>query len=339
MFRFRSALISAMTIAALFAPAAVPSAPAEQVSFVRDYTYHAGEADSKLSSRAIALEQVKRLLLEQVGTFVRSETQVREFQLTKDEVVTLTAGIVSVEILKEEWDGERYALTARVAVDPQQVAEAVDHLRGNAVERAELEQSRRQNEASLKEIEQLRTELDTLRQEAKGSGEQTAALKRKEQDYARSTEAIALNNLMERGAALLELGDHEAAFEAFDQAVAAAPGNARAYLGRAAALARMDKKTRAFQDIDRALKIDPGFAKAFVVRAKMLRRLGRCGEAVRQTDRAIKMNPEFAEAYFERGLCRLKLRERQEGMDDLKRAANMGLRRAQEVLSARGVIY
>src|SRR5512133_3432605 len=70
------------------------SLKAADVTLVKEYTYQASEADSKLSSRAIALEQIKRLLLEELGTFLSSETEVKDFQLTKDQIVTYTAGSV-----------------------------------------------------------------------------------------------------------------------------------------------------------------------------------------------------------------------------------------------------
>ena len=41
--------------------------------FVEDYTYQASEYDSKVTCRALALEQVKRLLLEKIGTYVSSQ--------------------------------------------------------------------------------------------------------------------------------------------------------------------------------------------------------------------------------------------------------------------------
>ena len=43
---------------------------AEMKTFIRDYTYQASEIDSKQSSRIIATEQVKRLLLEELGTYL-----------------------------------------------------------------------------------------------------------------------------------------------------------------------------------------------------------------------------------------------------------------------------
>lgn len=43
-------------------------AHAEVVTFVKEYIYQASEFDSKSSSRILSLEQVKRLLLEEMGT-------------------------------------------------------------------------------------------------------------------------------------------------------------------------------------------------------------------------------------------------------------------------------
>ena len=81
---------------------------AETKTFVREYTYQAGDEDSKNSSRTISLREVKRLLLEELGTYLESTTEVQNFQLTKDQIITLTAGIVQTELVEEKWDGRTY---------------------------------------------------------------------------------------------------------------------------------------------------------------------------------------------------------------------------------------
>ena len=116
---------------------------AELVTFQRDYSYQASEADSKLSSRAISLEQVKRLLLEEVGTYLESETEVKNFQLTKDQIVVLTAGIVRTEIIEEKWDGKVYYLKAIIAADPRGVAKSMDRLRKDRQKVKDLEETRK----------------------------------------------------------------------------------------------------------------------------------------------------------------------------------------------------
>ena len=52
--------------------------------FEREYTYQATKIDSKESSRAIALEQVKKLLLDELGIYVESTSVVEEDQIQKN---------------------------------------------------------------------------------------------------------------------------------------------------------------------------------------------------------------------------------------------------------------
>ena len=66
---------------------------AETRTFIKEYTYQASEYDSKVTCRLLALEQVKRLLLEELGTYLESHTEVKNFQLTKDQIIVLTAGV------------------------------------------------------------------------------------------------------------------------------------------------------------------------------------------------------------------------------------------------------
>ncbi|MBI5637071.1 MAG: hypothetical protein HZA03_03765, partial [Nitrospinae bacterium] len=57
---FGVAFISALLLAA-------PQSHARMQTFEKEYTYTASELDSKSSCRAIALEQVKRLLIQELG--------------------------------------------------------------------------------------------------------------------------------------------------------------------------------------------------------------------------------------------------------------------------------
>lgn len=59
------------------------------------------EDGNRDSSRTIALREVKRLLLEELGIYLESETEVENFQLTKDHITALATGIVKREIIDE----------------------------------------------------------------------------------------------------------------------------------------------------------------------------------------------------------------------------------------------
>ena len=87
-------LIIALTLLLSFS-----SAKAETKTFVREYTYQAIDIDNRDMIEIIALQHVKRLLLEELGTYLESETEVKNFQLTQDQVTAWTAGIVSTKII------------------------------------------------------------------------------------------------------------------------------------------------------------------------------------------------------------------------------------------------
>ena len=53
---------------------------AAEKTFIREYTYQASDYDSKVTSRANALEQVKTILLEEVTIFFQSEFEMKDWE-------------------------------------------------------------------------------------------------------------------------------------------------------------------------------------------------------------------------------------------------------------------
>ena len=133
---------------------------AEMRTFIRDYTYQASEVDSKQSCRIIATEQVKRLLLEELGTYLESHTEVVNYQLTKDQITTLTAGVVKTQLLDEKWDGEKYWMKAKIDADPDEVAKEIEKLRSDRKKVKELEESRKKTDDTMKDMEDIRKDVE-----------------------------------------------------------------------------------------------------------------------------------------------------------------------------------
>lgn len=134
---------------------------AETKTFVRDYTYQASEADSKQSCRILATEQVKRMLLEELGTYLESHTEVVDKELTKDQISTMTAGIVKTSIVAEKWDGQSYWLQAKMDVDPDEVAKTINRLSKDKQQVSKLEADKRQRDKTVSEIDSLKKDMET----------------------------------------------------------------------------------------------------------------------------------------------------------------------------------
>jgi len=170
---------------------------AETKTFIKEYTYQASEFDSKASCRTIALEQVKRLLLEELGTYLENNTEVKNFELTKDKITALTAGVVQTQVLDEKWDGKSYWLKAEVKADPENVAKSIDNLRKDQKKSDDLEERVKQHDEALKEIGKLRSEMALLKNDIEAKekyNKSVETLTREEKAPASSPSIIAVQN-------------------------------------------------------------------------------------------------------------------------------------------------
>lgn len=140
----------------LFPPLSATLAFSEMKTFVKEYTYQASDIDSKVSCRTIALEQVKRLLLEELGTYIESTTEVNNYQLTKDQIIVLAGGVVQTRLIEEKWDGKLYRVKVEVTADPNDVLKSINELRKKDQLSRELLEAKMKVDDALKEIERLK---------------------------------------------------------------------------------------------------------------------------------------------------------------------------------------
>ncbi len=134
---------------------------AELKTFIKEYTYQAGEYDSKVTCRTLALEQVKRLLLEELGTYLVSETVVTNYQLSKDDIKVITAGVTQTKIVDEKWDGKSYWVKVTITADSEEVAKKIDNLLNNKQLLDELKIAKKKADDALSELEELKKRKST----------------------------------------------------------------------------------------------------------------------------------------------------------------------------------
>jgi hypothetical protein len=135
--------------------------------------YHLGDNDTRLDGHRLALLEAKRDALEKAGTYVESITEVKDFQLTRDDIRTYTAGIVSVEETSEpKWEmiGQTLRVTVNVdaRVDTGVVTERIAALRENADATRELKEEQAKAKANEQKIAELNRQLRAAK---KGSPE------------------------------------------------------------------------------------------------------------------------------------------------------------------------
>jgi len=220
------------------------AAYSEVKEFVKDYTYQAGDFDSKISSRTIALEQVKRLLLEELGTYLTSETETSDFRLTKDQIATYSAGIISASIVEEEWNGTTYYLKARLAVNPEEHIGALRKFINSKRETKNIQAVRDKAAELTKDIELLRREL-----------KQTQLDVDKMKQYSSAVKELNATDWYEKGLVLGRSGDLHGALEAHTRAIEMNPECMEAYSMRALLYVRLGNNKSATENFIGAARL------------------------------------------------------------------------------------
>jgi tetratricopeptide (TPR) repeat protein len=355
-------------IIALLLLISISPAFAETKTFIKEYTYQASEYDSKVSCRALALEQVKRMLLEELGTYLESQTEVKNFQMTKDQIITLAAGIVMVQIIDERWDGKTYFLKAKMAADPQDVYKSIDNLRQDHQKAKEMEESRQRADDALREVEKLKKKLDIAK-----------AGKTEQAQYQKAVNRLSATDWYERGHALSKSGGTwQQAMDSYTMAIDLDPGYADAYFSRAMiALVITKDYSQAIRDFSRCMELEPKTSShlfvylyrgsayiglgdhrraimdydrvielnydtsitsmAYAGRGDAHAWLGNYNQTIKDYDKAIELYPKNSIAFAHRGWAYVHLKNYMQATSDFKIAAKLGDKETQDFLRKEGI--
>jgi len=281
-------------------------------TFVREYSYSAGEADSKLSSRAIALEQLKRLLLEELGTYLESQTDVKNFEITKDMITTLSAGVVQTVILDEKWDGRIYWMKARLDADPDKVKASLNELRNDRKRTNEFEAMKKTADDALAEIARLKAELARK----KDAASKQALI----DDVRKEANKLAAKEWLDKGQYLANSKDYEGAVVNYNRAIELDPKSAWAHIYRASSKMMLADFYGALSDYDKAIELDPKNATAYATRAWAKGGLNDFGNALKDGETAVTLDPKLALAYYFRGWARWGLKDYNGAIKDFDKA-------------------
>jgi tetratricopeptide (TPR) repeat protein len=285
---------------------------AKVVTYIKEYNYQASEADSKLSCRTIALEQVKRLLLEELGTYIVSETTVKNFELTKDQISSFTTGIVMTVVIEEKWDGKTYFIKAKIATDTDELVRLIDRLRRDHEQSMDWEEMRKKTEEALKEIERLKKEIE------KGKGDKVS-----QEKYDKAVNELNAVDWFKKGLLTYKTKYNQDAMKAFDKAIEIEPNYARAYAGRGAIYNDWEKYPQAVKESEQAVKIDPNLAWGFNVRGWAHLGLLNYQKAIEDLNKAIELAPKYAWPYCNRSRVYFMLKNYRQALEDANRAIEL----------------
>ena len=127
-----------------------------------------------------------------------------------------------------------------------------------------------------------------------------------------------------RGSAYLEIGDHERAIEAFDEAIRLDPRDGEAYYLRGSAYSYLGRFKRAMEDGSAAILLDSSDAASHNERGAGHLNEGRYRRALEEYEEAIRLDPELASAYAGRAIASALLGDHPGARLDTHRAIELG---------------
>jgi hypothetical protein len=152
--------------------------------------YRMGDHDTRLDAVRMAIEAAKRQALEQVATYLESVTEVKNLDVTRDEIRTYTAGVVTVLNQRTSTRLENGAVVIHVDLtaqaDEDEVIMAINALRDN--------------ESATRELVSLRTETEQLRHQLELANQALATANTAEQVQALTLQRQQLLNQMQADA-------------------------------------------------------------------------------------------------------------------------------------------
>lgn len=290
--------------------------------------YVMGDMDTRKDARSFALMEAKRTALEQGGTYLESSSEVTDYQLTKDEINSLAAGIVSVEVLDEKWEmsGESMVVTVtiRATVDTSNLNLRINTLRASDEHVEELKTIQAQLAALTKELEELRsnrrvstsgTSIEASRNEQKGK-------------YSDIKNRLELLEQLEIAEANLATGSTEKAAETFRNIVSTNPETAAAYTGLAITMIREGSLYDARKNIDQAIHLEPESPKAHAVKSRILMDLDQKEGALDEINKAIELNADNPKFFVLSGNIFLSMKKGKSAIKNFKKACSMGYHQA-----------
>ncbi len=293
----------------------VNSLYSQEKTFVKEYTYKASEADSKVSCRAIATNQLRSMLLNELGVYVESNQLLKTDDVAGknsqdfiENISTISAGITKLNILGETWNGDTFWMKAAITVDTTSLQESLKRIS--------------EDHQKVKELTDIKQRLDDANQKL---AELTQALTEQKEINAKSAltekynnkiNEISATNSMYNAKAKFESKDFRGAIEEFNKVITLDPRYTIAYAYRGHSKAKLADYPGAIEDFNKAIELNPRFDAAYVDRGYAKSVAGDYEGAQADFTEAIKIDPHYAIAYNSRGEIRLRLKNYQAAIED-----------------------
>ena len=308
---------------------------AQEKTFIKEYTYNASDIDSKVSSRATAINEVKKLLLSEVGVYIESESILttsdvgEEFsQDFVENITTIVAGVTRLEVLDETWNGEKFWMKASITVDLKSVKQSLKRIIADRQKVEELKETKRKLRETEKELARIKKEFE----HSDAENSQGVA-----DEYNLKIDELSALEWFDNGYEKAISGDYKGAIEDFTKAIELVPKYAPAYDYRGNTKGRLGDYRGAIQDFTKAIELDPKHSSAYHGRGNSKAILGDHKGAILDFTKTIELDPQNANAYGSMGASKYVLGDHKGAILDFTKTIELDPQNA-NAYGIRGII-
>jgi len=267
--------------------------------------YRMGDNDTPGAAKQLALLDAKRKALEQVGTYLQSVTEVKNLQLSKDQIDAYSAGII--EVLEQstqaavEGNATVYHVNVLVRINTADMVHRLDMVRNNQATSTDLLEMRKQVQAMQQQLEQQNKLLATLT--AKPDVDRATQQRQETMANVDAKQLLSQAWVALAGAdgAVLSVGSssvegRQRARQLVEQALKAEPDNADAHYKLGIVLLEEGQASLAEREFREGLRRTPS-ASGRNRLGNALKDQGKLADAVAEYREAIRLNPNYAIAH------------------------------------------
>ena len=297
------------------------SVNAEVQTYIGTDEYVMSEFETIDIAKQRAKQKAERAAQEQAGVFIESNTEVINMQVTKDEIVTMTGGILKIVDVQYDQralpnvNGFVIRATVKADIDSDDITRWLYRDKG---ERSELVEHNIKLQNAIAAQDKKIAELKAQLSNAETKQEQ----KKISQQFKAEDKVFLSNQKMEEGMKFYSAGDLRNTSALCTQAIELNSDNALAYSLRGIIFYLLKDYNGAISDLNRAVALNPSDYKNFYNRGLAYVKLENYRAAAENFSGAIKLNPSDADSWYNRALCKQRLGNYYE--DDLRKARSLG---------------
>ena len=253
------------------------------ISHAEIYTGEGKYIMSEGENLGVAKERAKadamRNACEKAGTYVKSYSRSKNFELEEDIIETMTANIIK---LVEEphffplqeldnLEGVLIRVTVKAQIDDSDI---LRWLNKDDSQKSELVV---QYDALKKAYEEQARQLEELKRQLANTPQDKEQITKK---FADEDKIFLSNQKVDEAWKLYNKGDYSGAIKLHNEAIELNPDNSLAYYGRGTAYNGLKQYERAIQDYDKAIQLNPNYDKAYNNRGNAYYGLGQYERAI-----------------------------------------------------------